>query len=97
MRLPCECMAAMGLIQQLRSEGKVKPIGVKPQGSKTERAGAVMAMIEAGRVLLPKEALWLDDFMAEVLAFPSGRNDDQVDSMTQFLNWMTRRRPREFF
>ena len=92
-----DSMAAMGLIQQLRSEGKVHPIGVKPQGSKTERAGAVMAMIEAGRMLLPKEALWLDDFMAEVLAFPNGRNDDQVDSMTQFLNWMARSWRREFF
>ena len=26
--------------------------------------------------------------MIEVLAFPAGRNDDQVDSMTQALIWM---------
>ena len=36
---------------------------------------------------LPREARWLDTFMLELLAFPNGRHDDQVDSVSQFLNW----------
>ncbi len=51
-------------------------------------------MIEAGHVLLPKSAPWLDDFLLEVLAFPYGRFDDQVDSLSQFLTWAAKPRTR---
>jgi predicted phage terminase large subunit-like protein len=77
------------LIQDLRCEGSVRPIAFKPKGDKVTRASAASAKIEAGHVLIPKTAPWLDDLMTEVLAFPHGRHDDQVDSMTQFLNWIT--------
>ena len=36
---------------------------------------------------LPKDAPWLAEFMAEILAFPKARHDDQVDSLSQFLEW----------
>ena len=55
---------------------------------KETRLSRVAAMIENGNVYLPRDAHWKDDFMVEVLAFPNGRNDDQVDSMTQALIWM---------
>ena len=42
---------------------------------------------EAGHVLLPKEAPWFATFLDELLAFPRGRHDDQVDSVSQFLKW----------
>ncbi len=45
---------------------------------------AQSAKIEAGRVYLPKSAAWL----GELLSFPNGRHDDQVDSVTQFLRWL---------
>ena len=44
--------------------------------------------IEAGHVHLPKDAHWLGTFLMELLAFPNGANDDQVDSVSQFLIWM---------
>jgi phage terminase large subunit-like protein len=39
-----------------------------------------------GSVLLPKNAPWLEEFVAELLSFP-GRHDDQVDALTQGLAW----------
>ena len=45
-------------------------------------AGLVLAgtgALEGGRVLLPASAPWVKDFVSEVLAFPVGQHDDQVD------------------
>ncbi len=82
-----------GLIQDLRQDRGFgwKPIGIRPKGEKIERVATQTAKIEAGDVVLPHEAPWLDDFVAEILAFPNGRHDDQVDSMTQFLKWISKR------
>jgi hypothetical protein len=41
---------------------------------------------------LPEQAPWLDELRAELLAFPKGLYDDQVDSISQALNWMSRPR-----
>jgi predicted phage terminase large subunit-like protein len=62
------------------------PIGVTPKGDKKDRLLAHLGKIEGGQVYLPREAPWLADFLQEVLAFPNGKHDDQVDSMTQFLH-----------
>jgi hypothetical protein len=69
-----------------------RPISSKPDGSKMDRMLAQSAKIEAGHVHLPKQADWLDTFLLELLAFPHGRHDDQVDSVSQFLNWAARER-----
>ena len=39
----------------------------------------------------PASASWLDDFRAELLQFPKGRHNDQVDSLSQFLAWIAKR------
>jgi predicted phage terminase large subunit-like protein len=84
--------SGMHLIQDLTSEGHVYPIGIRPEGEKIVRLEAGSAIIEGGHVLIPTNAPWLDDFLAEILSFPNGRFDDQVDSLSQFLIW-TRTRP----
>lgn len=38
-------------------------------------------------VFSPKEAPWLPDLEAELFAFPRGRHDDQVDSISQALGY----------
>ena len=83
------------LIQDLRMERKVRPIGRRPRGDKITRMDAQTAKIEAGHVLIPDRASWLADFETEILAFPNGRHDDQVDSMSQFLNWIAVRQYRQ--
>jgi hypothetical protein len=47
------------------------------------------AKIEGGFVLFPKEARWLDLYLAELLAFPNSKHDDQVDSTVFALAWVT--------
>ena len=74
------------LIQSLQSSGR-SPIGVRPQGDKVDRAAGQTAIMEAGRVRLPRDAPWMDEFTRELLSFP-GRHDDQVDSMVQALAWL---------
>lgn len=83
-----------GLIQELRREGKIRPIAIRPERDKITRLEAQSAAIEAGHVLLPRSAPWLDEFLLEVLAFPHGRFDDQVDSLSQFLTWVAKPWPR---
>jgi|HubBroStandDraft_6_1064221.scaffolds.fasta_scaffold462056_1 hypothetical protein len=39
--------------------------------------------------ILPNEAAWLADFESELLAFPRGRYDDQVDALLLLLDWFT--------
>jgi predicted phage terminase large subunit-like protein len=38
-------------------------------------------MIQSGNVLLPQNAPWLSDFLAEASVFPNGAHDDQLDPM----------------
>jgi hypothetical protein len=65
-----------------------RPIGVKPERSKVDRMAAQSAKIEAGHVHLPNSPPWLGEFLTELLSFPNGRHDDQVDSASQFLRWL---------
>jgi predicted phage terminase large subunit-like protein len=82
------------LIQDIKQEntlGIPDPISILPEGDKTTRMSAQSAKIEAGQVHLLKQATWLGDLQAELLQFPRGRHDDQVDSISQFLKWVERR------
>lgn len=83
--------AGMHLIQDLNREGHVPLISIRPVGEKIVRLQAATVAIEGRRVWLPESADWLADFLVEVLAFPRGRFDDQVDSLSQFLNWAANR------
>ena len=75
------------LAQELYNERLVRLSLVRPESDKVTRAIAQQARLESGRFLIPAEAEWREDFLHEVRAFPSGRYDDQVDSLTQFLLW----------
>jgi hypothetical protein len=63
-------------------------IAVNPEGGKMAPAQGVSPQVESGNVYLPHPALaaWVEDLIEETAAFPHGRNDDQVDAMTQALN-----------
>ena len=76
--------SGIALIQQLQHEDYY-PLHAKPRGDKITRMVAQTAPIDAGAVFLPTHAPWLSVFQNEVSVFPNGKHDDQVDSMSQFL------------
>jgi predicted phage terminase large subunit-like protein len=78
------------LIQELRSE-RYSMIQAAPNldGDKVMRLRAQTAKFEGRFVLLPKEAPWLDQYVAELISFPNSRHDDQVDSTVFALAWAT--------
>ena len=81
----------LALVQQLMADGPFRPTAWPPAGmrqlDKAERLIAQTGQIEEGRVWLPANLEGLDAFLSELRAFPNGRYDDQVDSLTQLLEW----------
>ena len=80
--------AGAALIQQLRAEGLSGIVEIKPQGDKVMRMSAQTAPIEAGLVSIPENAQWMAEFIHEIVMFPKGRHDDQIDSMSQALDYL---------
>ncbi len=85
----------LSLYQALREADAVSSvIGIDTNRDKTTRFEGVTPHIEGGYVHLPEEAPWLAGYLSELLGFPNARYDDQVDSTSQFLNWLIgRQRP----
>ncbi|SFQ70573.1 phage uncharacterized protein (putative large terminase), C-terminal domain-containing protein [Roseivivax halotolerans] len=60
---------------------------IRPDKDKETRFQSACGPVEEGLVKLPEDAPWLPLFKRELQSFPRGRNDDQVDSFSQLLNW----------
>lgn len=71
------------------------PSLVPAKGSKEERLHVHSDRVANGEVFLPENAPWKIEFVDEVVAFPQGRYDDQVDALSLLLD-CTRRQNREF-
>lgn len=59
---------------------------------KLARARAIQGIIQAGKLYVPYNAPWTEAFVNELLRFPSGVNDDQVDMISwigQMLMFMS--------
>lgn len=59
---------------------------LKPITDKMARARPAQGMMQQGRIILPQNQPWVDDFVAELLRFPGGKHDDVVDA----LAWLVR-------
>ena len=85
----------LSLYDDLRCDASmIKPIGITPKGDKVDRLVSVTSMIEAGQVRVPNDTPWLGILLDELLAFPNGKYDDQVDSVSQFLEWVRKHEQR---
>lgn len=81
-----ESSVSISLIQYLKKVLPVSFISYKPKGNKISRANSVALYIKSKDVLLAEDAKWLDEFRAEINAFPNGKHDDQVDALTQLID-----------
>jgi predicted phage terminase large subunit-like protein len=82
--------AGKSVAQDIRLSGKFMPMLCRVSIDKMARFTGCFGEIESGNILLPVEAPWLDDLRKELRAFPHGRHDDQVDSLSQFINHQKR-------
>lgn len=81
----------MAMAQQLREHG-VACKAIHPKGDKVSRASAASVRMEAGMVHFPAEqTVWLPELEAELLSFPEGSHDDQVDCLSYAANEVQRR------
>jgi len=78
------------LIQDLRALDKSLPIiPIEPAtiGDKVVRMDTASPHCEAGSIAIPEWAYWLADWEAEISTFPESERMDQIDSLSQFINW----------
>ena len=78
------------LIQDLNHKGirMIYPYQPTAGMDKTLRMHAQTDVFEQGRIYLPKQAPWLDDYLTELLSFPSSKTYDQVDSTAQAIHYI---------
>jgi predicted phage terminase large subunit-like protein len=70
----------LALIQIARREGL--PVReLRADRDKISRAMPLSARMEGGQVYFYENGLWFDDLQRELLQFPEGEHDDQVDSL----------------
>ena len=82
--------SGQSLLQELKRESGMSLIPYKVVHDKVARVNAILPLIEGGRVFIPEQAPWLDEFIDEAVSFPSGRHDDQVDAMTIAVDVLSR-------
>ena len=54
---------------------------LQPLTDKLVRAGPLKGRMRLGKVLFDKEARWFHDCQQEMLRFPAGKHDDQIDAL----------------
>ena len=81
--------SGQSLIQELRRETKLPIVEVPVDTDKVARAVAVTPLIQGQRVYLPTAAPWAADYINSLAAFPNAAHDDDVDSTTQALKYLS--------
>lgn len=78
-------MALGPLINEQKRQRRKMAMRIEPlkpgKRDKQVRASPIRGLIEMHRVHFPRSAPWFDDLVAEMLRFPNGKHDDQVDSL----------------
>jgi predicted phage terminase large subunit-like protein len=77
------------LSSDIRQQTGMEIVQVSPTENKIDRLRRHSKVIRSGRVRLPEDASWGQGLLSEVVLFPFAEFDDQVDAMTQFLEWIS--------
>jgi predicted phage terminase large subunit-like protein len=81
--------SGISLIEYMR-KAQLRCIHHYAKHDKVERASLVLPIFLDGRVHIcdvKSQNGWVEAFINELLTFPNGRHDDQVDSLVQALRW----------
>ena len=81
--------SGISLIEYMR-KAQLRCFHHRAKHDKVERASLVLPLFLAGRVHIcnvKSRNGWVEEFINELLTFPNGRHDDQVDSLVQALRW----------
>ena len=89
-------VSGTGLIQTLKREG-IPMVAIQRDRDKVTRAYDAAPMIESGNALLPRNAAFLSDLLAEATVFPNGAHDDQLDPLFDAISDMTQGPQSDFF
>lgn len=80
--------AGVGILQELKRDTRLPLIPISVPDDKVARANQASPTFEAGNVLMPADPpAWVADYVDSLCLFPAAKNDDEVDSTTQFINW----------
>lgn len=80
--------SGQGILQDLEAETTLPLIGIQPESDKIVRANRAAPTVEAGNIYLPINAPWVAALVDKLCAFPGVKHDDDVDSFTQYVNWV---------
>ena len=65
-------------------DGRLK---ISPDGSMRESSRYLLVGREGAARPDPAQAAWLEEFQNEIRRFPNGTHDDQVDALSQLLDY----------
>ena len=69
---------------------------LKPLTDKMVRANPLKGRMQIGKMYFDKMAVWFTDLYKEMLHFPAGKHDDQIDGLAWAVRLtLTRSAPRE--
>ena len=82
----------LALIQIIRRQTSLPIVKLKADKDKLSRALPLSAKMEASMVFFANDSLWYSELEKELLQFPSGEHDDQVDSLAYAVLQVARRK-----
>ncbi len=87
-------VAGSSAIQRLRREHSLPIVEIKAFQNKELRAHGVTPYFERGEIQFKAGMNWVDDLEHELLAFPNGKYDDQVDAVVHLITRLQEIAPR---
>lgn len=83
-----DAASGQSLIQELQQGTSLPLKPVHADRDKLARVTAITPMLEARRLLLPENAWWRAELIAELVLFPAGPHDDWGDALAQALLYL---------
>lgn len=89
-------MSIMPNLEKLMEEERWYPSlddSLKPVTDKLARARPAQGWMQQGRILLPRNQPWVETLTHELLRFPGGTHDDQVDALAWLVRMISHQSP----